>query len=120
VRLSKVSHDGQDGRLAPGILLQGAIVAVGDSVTVWRALSPIQFNELLGDGADRKVEFAALVASELDGEIGNGHEQCIFIGGDKLTLRQKSLDLAQEHNLFFSRSLPILSSCGAMVFDQRG
>ena len=67
MRLSKGSDDREDGRLAPGILLQSAIVAVGDSVTVWRALSPIQFNELLGDGADRKVEFAALVASELDG-----------------------------------------------------
>jgi hypothetical protein len=66
-------------------------------------VSPIEFDEFFGDRADWQVEFAAIVASMLDREIGNCHQQGIFISGDKLALRQKSLDLAQERNLVFRR-----------------
>jgi hypothetical protein len=49
---------------------------------------------LFGDRSEREFELAAVIAAELDGEIGNGDQQCVFIRGDELTFRQETLDVA--------------------------
>ena len=40
-----------------------------------------------------------VIAAELVGEIGDGDQQCVLIGGDELAFRQETLDIAEEGNL---------------------
>jgi hypothetical protein len=70
--LSQILDDGNNGRLPAGILLKNVIPAIGHRVSVGSSLSPIQLDELVSNGADRQVEFAAIIATEFDREIGNG------------------------------------------------
>src|ERR1700676_1842787 len=83
--------------------MQRVIAAIGYFAAVRSALSPIEFYKLFCDGADRQVKFAAIISPVLDRETGNADQQGIFIGGAKLSLGQKPLDLAQEGYLFFRR-----------------
>jgi hypothetical protein len=51
-------------------------------------VAPIKFDELLDDRSERQFELAAIIVAELDGEIGDSDQQCVFVGGDELTFRQ--------------------------------
>lgn len=37
-------------------------------------MAPVEFNELFGDRAEREFELAAVIAAELQGEIGDGDQ----------------------------------------------
>lgn len=99
--LSQIIDDGNDGRLLASILLQDAVRAIGNRVSVGSALSPVQLDEFFSNCANRQIEFAAIIRTELDREVGNGQEQGVLVGCNKLALRQKALNLAEKDDLFF-------------------
>jgi hypothetical protein len=66
------ANDGHDGRLLSVILDEDRRSAVGAARSVGCALSPVEFDELFGDGSDRELELAAVIGTELHGEVGDG------------------------------------------------
>ena len=83
-------------RCRPAAVLDLHAVRAG---TVGRAVTPIEFEELLSDRSQRKFELAAVIGTQLNGEIGDGDQQCVFVGGDELAFRQQTFDVAEECDL---------------------
>lgn len=92
----QVSNDGYDGGLPAAVLDQHALGAGAVGCTV----APIEFDELLGDRSKRQFDLATVIATELHGEIGDGDQQCVLVGGDELAFRQQTFGVAQKGNLF--------------------
>ena len=70
---------------------------------IWCTLTPVQLDELFGDQSYREVEFTHIFAYKLYREIGDRNEECMFVGGNELTLRQQAFDPAEKRHLFGRR-----------------
>jgi hypothetical protein len=51
-------------------------------------VAPIEFEELLGDRSERQLQLAAVITAMLDGEVGDGDQKCVFVGGNELAFLQ--------------------------------
>jgi hypothetical protein len=50
-------------------------------------------------GAQRQFELTAVIGAELDGNIGDGDQQGVLVGGDELAFRQQTLNVTEKGDL---------------------
>ncbi len=62
-------------------------------------VSPIHFNELLGDRHQRKVQSGTTVVATLHGQIGERDQQRKFVGRGESPLLEDALDVGEESEL---------------------
>lgn len=66
-------------------------------------MGPVELDEALRDLADRKNELAAVVAPELDRQVGERDHQRELVGRGELAFGIDTLQLAQERQLRLGR-----------------